>query len=100
MHLDPESALAREVQPDAYIWSSRAKTNAILADIYDILSLINANLCVKGTRHRPRKPKPYPRPGNKEKETETTHIGKGALPPDKLREWFRQKELEGSEIDE
>ncbi len=88
----PDSALAREINPEAYIWSSRAKTNALLADIYDLLSVINANLCAKGTGKKPKTPKPYPRPGKK--DTETTHIGKGALPPDKLREFFKQKELE------
>lgn len=92
LNINPESALAREINPDSYIWSSRAKTNALLADIFDLLNIINANLCAKGTHRRPKKPKLYPRPGQKDKETETTHIGKGALPPDKLREWFKQKE--------
>jgi len=92
-HIGPDSALVREVEPEAYIWASRAKTNALLADIFDLLGAINANLCAKGTKRRPKKPKPYPRPGDKEKERETTHIGKGALPPDKLREWFKQKEV-------
>lgn len=99
MHISPDSALAREINPDSYIWASRAKTNALLADIFDLLNAVNANLCAKGTGRRPKKPKPYPRPGNKETEKETTHIGKGAMPPDKLREWFRQKE-QGSEVDE
>ena len=100
LHIRPDSALAREINPDTYIWASRAKTNALLADIFDLLSMINANLCAKGTGKKPKKPKPYPRPGSK--EAETTHIGKGALPPDKLREWFKQKEQEhsqGGEID-
>lgn len=92
LHIRPDSALARELNPDTYIWASRAKTNAILADIYDLLSTLNSNLCAKGTGKRPKKPKPYPRPGNIDRETETTHIGKGALPPDELREWFKQRE--------
>ena len=92
-HIGPESALVRELNPEAYIWASRVKTNAILADIFDLLGAINANLCAKGTRRKPKKPKPYPRPGDKEKEKEVTHIGKGALPPDELREWFKSKEV-------
>lgn len=92
-HINPESALVREISPESYIWTSRAKTNAILADIYDLLGVINANLCAKGTKSKPRKPEPYPRPGKNEKEKETTHIGKGALPPSELREWFKQKEV-------
>lgn len=97
-HIKPESALAREINPEVYIWASRAKTNALLADIFDLLGALNANLCAKGTGRRPKKPKPYPRPKDKEKDTEVTHIGRGALPPDQLREWFRQKE-QGGEID-
>ena len=99
LNISPESALAREVNPDSYIWSSRAKTNAILADIYDVLSTINSNLCAYGSHRRPKKPKPYPRPGNKDNGKEVTHIGKGALPPDELREWFKVREIKGGEID-
>lgn len=95
MNARPESALVREVSPDSYIWASRAKTNALLADIFDLLGMVNANLCVKGTKRRPKKPKPYPRPGDKDRKTETTHIGGGAMPPDKLREWFGEKERGG-----
>ncbi len=98
LNITPESALAREINPESYIWSSRAKTNAILADIYDLLNMINANLCAGFSRKRPKKPKPYPRPGDKNKDTETMHIGRGALPPDQLRDWFKQKE-QGGEID-
>ena len=97
LNISPESALAREVNPESYIWSSRAKTNAILADIYDLLSMINANMCAGFSRKRPKKPKPYPRPGKHDNQ-EITHIGKGALPPDELREWFKARE-KGGEID-
>ena len=83
------------MNPENYIWTTRAKTNAILADIYDLLSAINSNLCAYGSHRRPRRAKPYPRPGDKNKDTETTHIGSGALPPDKLREWFKAREKEG-----
>jgi len=55
-------ALMRELRPDIAQWSTTAKTNAILADIYDVLSAINANLCAKGSGKRPKRPKPYPRP--------------------------------------
>ena len=96
-HISPESALAREINPEGYIWASRAKTNALLADIYDLLSAVNANLCAKGTGKKPKQPKPYPRPGDKDRNTETRHIGKDPLPPDKLREWFKQKE-QGGEV--
>jgi hypothetical protein len=53
----------RELRPDLSQWSTTAKTNAILADIYDMLAAINANLCAKGSGKKAKRPKPYPRPG-------------------------------------
>ena len=61
----PDSALFRELRPELAQWSTAAKTNALLADIFDVLSAINANLCAKGTGKKPKRPKPYPRPGKK-----------------------------------
>lgn len=68
----PDSALMRELNPDLYGWVQPAKTNALLADIYDILNAINANLCAKGTGKRAKRPKPYPRPVQSKTES---HIG-------------------------
>lgn len=59
----PDGALVREIRPDLYQWSTIAKTNALLADIYDMLAIINSNLCAKGSGKKAKKPKPYPRPG-------------------------------------
>lgn len=59
----PDGALMREIRPDLSQWSTTAKTNALLADIYDILAAINSNLCAKGSGKRAKRPKPYPRPG-------------------------------------
>ena len=73
------------------------KTNALLADIYDMLAMINANICAMGTGKKATKPKKYPRPNDSEKKT----IGKKGLPPVELRACFdkkrkeRQKRLEG-----
>ena len=89
------SALMRELHPKESEWATRTKTNAILADIYDILSLINANI-VAGFSHRQvKQPKPYPRPVKKKTENER-HFGRGALPPDKLRKWFEEKRKENA----
>ena len=91
-HIKPESAVAREINPELSQWTSTVKTNAILADIYDILAAINANLMAIGSGKRARKPKPYPRPNSgKEKEDNKQHFGSGALPPDELRKWFEEK---------
>lgn len=92
-HLEPSSALMRELYPDAYEWDSTTKTNKILADIFDIVAQINANV-VALAEHKPaKKPKAYPRPGDK-KPDEEMHFGKGALPPNELRAWFEEKRKE------
>lgn len=88
MHrLDIDSETAKELDPDLSAWAGTIKTNAILADIYDMLAMINANLCALGSGKRAKKPESYKRPGDERKQ----HIGKSALPPDELREWFRKK---------
>lgn len=73
-------------------WSSRAKTNAILADIFDMLSQINANLVAVGNRKAAKKTKLYPRPGDKDKKEKK--IGKNALPADELDSWLARKRKE------
>ena len=83
------SALAEDLNPDMVEWSTRAKTNTILADIYDQLSLVNANLRVLITHKPGRKPEPYKRPGMKEKNTK--RIGSEPLPVSKMREWIESK---------
>ena len=76
-----------ELDPDLARWCGQAKTNAILADIYDMLAMINANLCAMNSGKRAKKPKAYKRPGDKGEQ----RIGKNALPPDELRKWFEKK---------
>ena len=84
----------RQLNPDATTWSSTLKTNAILADIYDLLASINANLIAHATGRPGKRPKPYPRP-NKGKDPENErHFGRDALPPDELRKWFENKRAE------
>lgn len=91
--LDIHSALFLELNPDIAIWSDTAKTNAILADIYDVLASINANLIAIGSRKQARKPKTYPRPIKTEHDDEK-RFGKGALPPEELHEWIERKRAE------
>ena len=90
-HLRPDSATARELNPELSVWTSTAKTNAILADIFDILSAINANLMAIGSGKRAHKPKLYPRPDSGKEKDNKQHFGSGALPPDELRKWFDEK---------
>ena len=69
-HIEINGELARELDPDLSKWSGTLKTNALLADIYDLLAMINANVCAMGSGKRAKKPKTYPRPGDKDKQTD------------------------------
>lgn len=69
------------------------KTNGILADIYDLLQVVNANLVVANGGKK-KNIKPYPRPGRDE-DKNNKRIGKDAVPVDDLREWIRRKQENG-----
>lgn len=58
----PESALAAELEPDIAEWSTRLKTNRILADIWDALAALCAIVAAKGTGKKPQSIPDYPRP--------------------------------------
>lgn len=78
-YLPADSALRHEMNPkdDTWLWTTTTKTNAILADLYDLFALTNAK---KG-----RKPKPYPRPKEEKK------IGKGAIPIKDFWDWWNKE---------
>lgn len=92
-NLGPDSALARSLNPEAYAWASTQKTNLILADIWDLLATINANIVAVGSGKPTKNPKRYPRPGAKKPDDEQ-HFGSKGLPPDELRQWFDKKRAE------
>lgn len=94
-HTEVDSALMRELRPELAPWGTTAKTNMILADIFDILAMINANLVALGDRKQAKKPKPYPRP-YKQDDSDKQHIGSGALPKDELRRWFEEKRAQNA----
>lgn len=75
------------------VWATTFKTNVILADIWNELAMINANLVAVGSKKKAKAPKPYPRPWNKDPDN-TQKIGADGLPPDELRKWFEQKRKE------
>lgn len=87
---DVSGEIAKDIAPDIASWSGQIKTNAILADIYDLLAMINANICALGSGKKASRPKKYERPGDKDKQ----HIGKNALPPDELVAFFKRKRQE------
>ena len=93
--LPEDSALRREIGPERESWSTRTKTNAILADIYDILARINSNIVAMASGKPAKAIKPYLRPWLKEEENKNErHFGRDPLPPDELREWFEMKRKE------
>ena len=85
--IDPGGAIAEELEPEIAAFSSRTKTNAILADIYDVLAQINANMVAGFTRKRSSKPKRYPRPGDDSKR----RIGKNGVTFNELDNWIAEK---------
>ena len=82
-NLGPESYLAREIEPELHNWTTTLKTNQILADIYDMLAMINANLVAYGSKKQSKKPKPYPR-----LKDDGDKIGKDPVAPVQLRKMF------------
>lgn len=89
-HAEPDSALARELNPEVAEWATRVKTNAILADLYDAIMSVRHDMDSLLSKKHIKKPKPYPRPGQKT----TNHIGSGPLPFEELREWFKSKGIQ------
>ena len=79
-YLPPDAALWREQNPkdETADWYTTMKTNAILADIFDIFVAVHTK---KGT-----KPAEYPRP--KRKRT----IGKDPVPVSKFWDWWDKGE--------
>lgn len=77
-NLPIDSALAKSINPkDEFgAWYSVAKTNEILADIFDIYAEVHSK---KG-----RKPKPYPRPQVKR------GIGRDAIPVSEFWDWWNK----------
>lgn len=81
------------MNPDIAEWSTTLRTNMILADLFDMLSMIYAQLRVIASHKRGQPPKPYKRPWEKKKNIQ--HYGSGALPANEMREWIKQKQKAG-----
>lgn len=79
-YLPPDSALNREMNPkDEFAsWPTTSKTNAILADLFDLVMAANTKKGVK--------PPQYPRP------TKKRTIGRGAVSIDEFWKWWNAKE--------
>lgn len=87
-NLGSDSALARDLGKSTG-WETTLQTNTMLADIFDLLEVIHADLVFWMSKGKKKKNiKPYPRPGRD--EDKKRKIGKGAMPLDQLREWLRR----------
>ena len=87
-YLPRTSALSRELEPtsDEERWASGHATAAILADIYDALSQLNANFCARGSGRRAQAVKPYPRPWAKGTGERT--VGSDPIPVSDFEAWW------------
>ena len=76
--MPPDAMTYRDMHPQDQLgaWNTTAKTNAILADIFDAYAASHSR---KGHR-----PTPYPRP-NKKSRT----FGRDAIPVSEFDEWWR-----------
>lgn len=79
-NITPETALYKAMNPkdELWPWYTTAKTNAILADIFD--------LYVTAHTKKGHQTKPYPRPVEKQ------GIGRGAIPISQFWDWWNGKE--------
>lgn len=75
---EPGSALSYDLDPERAQWATTDGTNRILADIYDLLAVMNRTLAMMATQKKQKKPELYPRPGQKKKEKR--HIGTASIP--------------------
>lgn len=81
--LGPESYVAKDLEPELHEWTTTFKTNKILADIYDMLAMINSNLVAIGSKKKAKKPKQYSR-----LKKDGDRIGKDPVAPVQLRKMF------------
>lgn len=91
-YVKPDSAVYRELHPELSEWSITLKTNVILADIYDQLSITNALLRTLLSHKKQRQPEPYKRPWVK--NGNTRKMGKKPLGSvEEMRAWIRQRQV-------
>lgn len=79
-HLPRESALVRELNPDAWMWSH---TDYLLALLYDRQAEHNWMISKDGAKGI-RRPKPLPRPGVTDEDSNTRHFTGKAIPMDEM----------------
>lgn len=85
-HLPSNSATYRAMHEDAAKFASDLQEAAILADIYDAVSMF-AYSFAKSRGYRGQKPRPYQRPWSTG-DIEEKHFGKDPIPISEFYEWY------------
>ena len=81
--LDIDSKTMQRRGMDLENWGTPLHTEAMLADLFDAVSILNRNLVAAHSKHRPKNPKPYPRPWAKGHT-----IGKDPIPVKDFWSWW------------
>ena len=88
----PDSAIFKKLNPEWSEWSTALKTNIILADIYDQLSITNMMLKTLITHKKSKPPEPYKRPGDKNRRAK--RMGSKPLSTvSEMREWIEKRQV-------
>lgn len=97
--LGPDSSLWQETHRkradrELSAWMSRAKTNAMLADLYDSVSWLAYAVARQGGG-KPKRPKPYPRPLSKSRGERV--IGSSPVKVSEFEGWWSSGESKGGD---
>ena len=92
-NLGSDSALARDLGKSTG-WETTLQTNVMLADIFDLLQVIHADLVYWMSKGKKKaKTKPYSRPGKG--EDKKRKLGTGTMPASELFAWFNRRARHG-----
>ncbi len=87
-HLDQESAVYAELNPEGAAWARCAGVKTLLADLYDLIAAFRWEFCAANTparKAKPQKPRPYQRPGAKD---DRVRVGSDPIPISEFDDWW------------
>lgn len=90
-NLPPTSATWRALNPTLAPWVDGTKTDALLADVFDVINALRHQhaMANRNPKHRPpRPPEPYPRPWLEVDRGET--IGRDGIPISQFAQWWEE----------
>lgn len=85
-HLDAGSAFVREVAPEAAPWLGTERIQSMLADLIDLVGILDWHIVSANSKRKPRRPKPYPRPWKRDEGK--TVVGRDPIPIKDFDEWW------------